>query len=230
TSIMKQAHQHLSEGNTYYDFINNQINAVVERWNSSHTRQTDPKIIGEAFKKIFEYHKWIQIDDIKPSIDLGLMGQFGENKGLNSESIFKWFTGYSNYTRKNELQNHTAYKSGATYISTEQRKETRVNLIKIFMEFYNDYKETQVISPNLNHYIPVFYRWFKRLKYIELTDKQDVKVAEYEAKLLRNARTVFSTKPDSKESRTIKSIFYDAFKLAADNNYPIKDQLTNMNL
>ena len=225
---MKQAHQHLSPGNTHYDFINDQINNLVERWNASHTRQTDPKMIGDAFKRIFEYHKWITIDDIKPAIDLGLMGEYGENKGLNSETIFKWFTGYSNQIRKNELQSHLAYDVKDTFIPHEQRKETRKELIKIFMDFYNEHQKTKVFNPKMNHYIPVFFEWFRKLKYIDITDEKELSIVSFEANSLRNIRTLFSKKPDTKESHTMKMIFIDAFKLAAKNNYEIEKQLTEM--
>ena len=228
---MKQAHQHLSPGNTHYNFINDQINALVERWNESHPtykRPADPKIIGDAFKRIFEYHKWISIDDIQPTIDLGLMGTYGENKGLNSETIFKWFTGYSNAKRKAELENHTAYDVKDTFIPVEQRKETRKELIFTFMEFYHSYQETKVLNPKMNHYYPVFFQWFRNLKYIDITDEKELSVVTYQADALRNIRTLFSVKPDTKETETMKSMFLDAFKLAANNNYPIEQQLNEM--
>lgn len=227
---MKQAHQHLQKGNTYYDLIKSHINTLVERWNASHTRQTDPKIIGEAFKRIFEYHKWISIDDIKPAIDLGLMGKFGENKGLNSETIFKWFTGYSNSIRAQELKSHSAYHTKDTFIPHEQRKQTRKELIEIFMNFYKEYQETQVFSGRMNHYVPVFFQWFRKLKFIDITNKKELSLAESESESLRSMRTLFSKKPDSKETHTMRRIFLDAFKLAANNNYEIEEQLNSLKL
>jgi len=225
---MKQAYQHLNQENTYYDFINDQINKLVDRWNASHTRQTDPKVIGDAFKRIFQYHQWIKVDDIEPTIDMGLMGVYGENKGLNSETIFKWFTGFSAAKRKTELENHTAYAVKDTFISHEQRKQTRIELIEIFMKFYKAYQETGVMNSKINHYLPVFFRWFRKLGYIELTDQQELDVVTFEAQRLRGRRSVLSKKKDTKETRTVKHIFFDAFQLAANNNYPIEGQLNGM--
>ena len=225
---MKQAHQHLNKENTHYQFIKDQIDNLVERWNASHTRQTDPKMIGDAFKRIFEYHKWITIDDIKPAIDLGLMGEYGENKGLNSETIFKWFTGYSNQIRKNELQSHSAYQDRDTFISYEQRKQTKKELIEIFMDFYNEYQKNKIFNPKMNHYIPLFFKWFRKLNYIDLTDEKELSIVSFEADSLRRIRTLFSKKPDTKETYTMKMIFMDAFKLASENNYEIEKQLNEL--
>ena len=156
------------------------------------------------------------------------MGEYGENKGLNSETIFKWFTGYSNQIRKNELQSHSAYQDKDTFISYEQRKQTRKELIEIFMNFYNEYQKTKVFNPKMNHYIPVFFEWFRKLKYIDLTDEKELSIVSFEADSLRRIRTLFSKKPDTKETYTMKMIFMDAFKLASENNYEIEKQLNEM--
>ena len=122
---MKQAYQHLTEGTTYYSHISDMIKKCVDVWNSTHTSKTDIKVIAQVFKTIFKYHHWIKVDEIEPAIDLGLMGEFGENKGLNTETIFNWFKGHSKSQKANELKTHSAYTTESTYISMEQRKETR---------------------------------------------------------------------------------------------------------
>ena len=226
---MKQAYQHLEKGTTHYQFINDQITGLVKKWNMTHTKQTDPKIIGEAFKTIFKYHHWISVDDIEPVIDLGFMGEFGENKGLNNETIFSWFKENSKRTRANEIKNHSAYKTENTFIPDWQRKETRLQLIETFMKFYNEYIETKTYNPDIKPFVPVFFRWFKKLGYIELDEQVEQDMFDYESKALRNMRTIFSKKPDSKNS-TVKDLFKDAFIVAANNNYPIEDQLKSLEL
>ena len=226
---MRQAYSHIEPGSTYYNEVKGYIQKLVKGWNDTHNSKADPQIIFDNCKRIFKYHKWITIDDIEPSIDLGLMGHFGENKGLNSETIFKWFTGYSNSIKQNELKSHSAYQVKDTFISHEQRKETRKALIEIFINFYTEYQETKALNPKMNHYIEVFFRWFRKLNYIDITDEKELQLAESESESLRSMRTLFSRKPDSKETNTMKSIFFEAFKLAANNNYPIEEQLINLN-
>jgi len=227
---MKQAYQHLEKGCTYYNLINDKIQDLVKRWNLSHVKQTDPKVIGEIFKTIFKYHHWIKVDDIEPAIDLGLMGEFGENKGLNSETIFNWFKVLSKRTRENEIKEHSAYQHEKTFISMEQRAETRASLIQTFMNFYDEYKKTKVYNSDMDHYLPVFYRWFKRLGYIIIDKETENKIQTDEALLLRDMRGFFMQKKNKENRRTQKGIFIEAFIIAAENDYPIYNQLKQMNL
>ena len=227
---MKQAYQHLEPGTTYYQFINDQITDLVKRWNLSHVKKTDPKVIGDIFKRIFKYHHWIKIDDMESVIDLGLMGEFGENKGLNSETIFNWFKQHSKRLRENEIKSHGAYHSEGTFISMSQRAETRKVLIETFMSFFDEYKKTRVYDPAMNHYIPIFFRWFKRLKYIEIEEDIETEILADEALLLRDMRSFFMQKKNKGKRQTQKGIFIEAFIIAAENNYPIEEQLKEMEL
>ena len=220
---MKQAYQHLEPSNTHYKFINDQIAGLVKKWNSTHTKQTDPKVIGEAFKTIFKYHRWIAVDDIQTVIDLGLMGHFGENKGLNTETIFSWFKSNSAQKRENLLKNHTAYEKAETFIPIGQRKQTRNESIQVFMKWFNHYKETRELGAEFYHYVPVFFRWFKKLGYIHLDPETEVKMQDEESKALHSLRSKLTRKP--KEHSTVLSIFMEAFKLAVDNNYDILPEL-----
>ena len=226
---MKQAYQHLEPGTTYYQLINNQITGLVKRWNLSHIKQTDPKVIGDIFKTIFKYHHWIKIDDIESVIDLGLMGEFGENKGLNSETIFNWFKQHSKQSRDSEIKSHGAYHTESTFISMNQRKETREALIKKFMEFYNQYQKEKVL-PDMNHYVPVFFRWFKKLGYITLSEEQEMEIHEAEVKANREFRSILTQMKKGPVSKTAKEVFVESFQLAANNNYPIYDQLKQMEI
>jgi len=226
---MRQAYAHIEIGNTYYQELKDKVLNLAKNWNDTHNSKCNPQVIFDDCKRIFKYHKWISIDDIDPAFDLGLMGEFGENKGLNSETIFKWFTGHSKAKSKNELQGHTAYKTETTFISMEQRRKTRDALIDVFMDFFDEYQKTKIYNPLMDHYIPVFYRWFKKLQYITSTEEQDVEIAKTEAMKLSNMRSFLSRKPDQKIN-TQKKIFIENFILAAENNYPIEEQLKKMKL
>ena len=160
---MKQAYQHLQKETTYYNYVSDKIKLCVDKWNSTHNSKADIKVIADIFKTIFKYHHWIKVDDIEPSIDLGLMGEFGENKGLNNETIFNWFKGYIKRQKDNELKNNSAYQTEATFISNEQKEETRLSLIQTFMNFFNEYSRTKVYNSAMDHYLPVFFNWFKNL-------------------------------------------------------------------
>ena len=212
---MKQAYQHLQKGNTYYEFIKAQIDNLTERWNLSHIKKTDPKAIGDIFKTIFKYHHWIKVDDIESVIDLGLMGEFGENKGLNSETIFNWFKQHSKQSRDSEIKSHGAYHNEHTIISMNQRQVTRTALIKKFMEFYDSYQKTKVL-PDMNHYVPVFFRWFKKLGYITLTEAQEMNIHEAEVKANRDLRSILTQMKKGPVSRTAKEVFVESFLLAAE--------------
>ena len=225
---MKQAYQHLEPGNTYYKFINDQITGLVKKWNSAHTKQTDPKIIGEACKTIFKYHRWIGVNDIEHVFDLGLMGHYGENKGLNNETIFFWFKEDSKQTRDNQIKTHAAYEKTNTFIPHDQQKRTRNECIEIFMKWFKHYQETKELGAEFYHYVPVFLRWFRKLGYIDLDIESEVDMHKEESKALCSLRSKLTRK--AKKHDTVLSVFMDAFKLAADNNYDIKPELLNMKL
>ena len=226
---MRQAYAHLEPTASYYSEIESQIKRLVENWNNTHNSKCDFRTIAEDFKRIFKYHKWISIDDIQPAIDLGLMGQFGENKGLNSETIFKWFTGLQKMKSKNELKTHSAYKSEFTIISKDQRAQNRKELISVFMGFLTEYQKSKTLNPSMNQYIPIFFKWFKKLGYIQIDESKENEMREHETKALRDLRTILSRKP-GKKTETLKSIFLESFKLAAENNYPIEEQLNKMKI
>ena len=227
---MKQAFQHINPGTTYYDHITDQIKKTVETWNSTHNSKVDIKVIAKIFLTIFKYHHWIKVSDIEPAIDLGLMGDLGENKGLNTESIFNWFKGYSKRMRDNEIKTHSAYKTESTFISMEQRKETRDSLIQTFMNFYDEYKSTKAYDKEMNHYLPVFFRWFKNLGYITIDEDKEQEMYKQHALMLRDMRSFFMQKEGKQNTITAKTIFIDAFNLAIENNYPIQEQLKQMKL
>jgi uncharacterized LabA/DUF88 family protein len=157
------------------------------------------------------------------------MGEFGENKGLNSETIFNWFKVLSKRTRENEIKDHSAYQHEKTFISMEQRRDTRSALIKKFMEFYDSYKKTKVV-PDMNHYIPVFFRWFKKLKYITLTGAQEIKLQEETVKENQDMRSILASLKTKGKKSSIKLVFIEAFILAANNDYPIYHQLKQIDL
>lgn len=227
---MKQAYQHLTEGTTYYQHITDQISKLINTWNDTHTKQVDPDAIVNIYKTIFKYHHWIKVEDIEPSIDLGLMGEFGENKGLNTETIFNWFKGHSKNEKSNELKTHSAYQTESTYISMEQRKETRASLIQTFMNFYGDYIKTRVYNPEMNHYLPVFYRWFKKLGYIDVSESYEERILNEEVLRLRDLRSFLSKKNVDTPTKTMKIIFMESFNICADNEFPLEEQLKEMNI
>lgn len=225
---MKQAYQHLEPDNTHYQFINDQITGLVKKWNNTHTKQTDPKVIAEAFKTIFKYHRWIAVDDIEPVIDLGLMGHFGENKGLNTETIFTWFKENSKQKRDNQIKTHAAYGKTESFISNNERVKTRKECIVIFMKWYKYYKETMELGAEFYHYIPVFLRWFRSLGYITLTLEQEVAMQKEESNTLHSLRSKLTRK--AKKHDTVLSVFMEAFKMAVKNDYDIEPELLNLKI
>ena len=42
-----------------------------------------------------------------------------------------------------------------------------------FMNFHDEYRETKVYDRNMDHFIPVFFRWFRKLGLINLSDTQE---------------------------------------------------------
>lgn len=225
---MKQAYQHLKPGTSEYNHISDMIKKCVDTWNSTHNSKADIKVIADLFKTIFKYHHWIKVSDIEPSIDLGLMGEFGENKGLNTETIFNWFKSFSQKEKANELKTHSSYIKEPSFIPYEQRKKTRLSLIKIFMEFWDEYKKTKVYNPGMNHYIPVFFTWFKKLGFIIISTEDENEMNKQSTLLLRDLRSFFNQKKGNKSIKTQKKMFIDHFIIAVENDYPIYKMLNEM--
>lgn len=226
---MRQAYQHIEPTNTYYSEIKESILKLAKNWNDTHNSKCDPQVIFDDCKRIFKYHKWISIDDIEPAIDLGLMGEFGENKGLNSETIFKWFTGWSKTKNQNELKSHSAYKTESTFISISQRKETRNALIKAFMNFYSEYRKTKQYNPKMDHFIPVFWRWFKKLGLITISEDEENIMIKAESEKLNSMRVFFSEK-QTKSTKTQKKMFIEMFDMVCGQDIDIELKLNSLSL
>jgi hypothetical protein len=225
---MKQAYQHLSKGNTYYDHVAEMVKKCVDVWNSTHNVKADINVIADIFKTIFKYHHWIKVDDIEPSIELGLMGEFGENKGLNTETIFNWFKGYSRSQKENEIKSHSAYQTKSTFISEEQRKEIRLSLIQTFLNFLEEYKKTKVYNSEMDHYIPVFWRWFKKLGISTITDDDEMRMLVNESERLSDLRSFLERKTTKRESTTVKKIFIETFIEVSGMDIDFETQLKTM--
>lgn len=222
---MKQAYQHINFGTAYYDFIKDQISHLVNTWNSTHAKQADLQTIADACKTIFKYHHWIKVDDIKGAFELGIMGEYGENKGLNNETIFNWFKTASARVKKSNMDSNTAYESKPTFLTPEQRQETRLSLIQTFMNFHDEYKKTKAYDSKMDHYIPAFFRWFKSLGLVTLSDDQEEEMFKAESLKLSDLRSFLSQGKKHKRVETQKSLFIDVFIMICENDYGIENQL-----
>ena len=227
---MKQAYQHIKLGTSYYDFIKDQISTLVNTWNSTHAKQSNLQTIADACKTIFKYHHWIKVDDIKGTFELGLMGEYGENKGLNNETIFTWFKTASARQRKAEVDNKSDYNSEPTYIPHEQKRETRLSLIQSFMNFHDEYKKTKVYDSKMDHFIPVFFRWFKKLGLITLSEDQEDEMFKSESLKLQDMRSFLSQGKKHKRRETQKSLFIEIFIAVCENDHGIETQLKAIKL
>jgi hypothetical protein len=82
----------------------------------------------------------------------------------------------------------------------------------------------------MDHYIPVYYRWFKRLKYITVSDQDEERIIDEESLVLRDLRTFLSAPKSKSKRNTMKSLFIDSFIYAVNNDYPILNDLNSMKL
>ena len=227
---MKQAYQHIEPGTTYYDFIKDQISELVNTWNSTHAKQSDLQTIADACKTIFKYHHWIKVEDIKGTFELGLMGEYGENKGLNNETIFTWFKTASARAKKHNMDTNPEYECKPTFIPEDQRRETRLSLIQTFMNFHDEYCKTKVYNSKIDHYIPAFFRWFKKLGLVSLSDDQEDEMFKDESLKLQDMRSFLSQGKKHKRQETQKSLFIEIFMGVCDQDYGIETQLKSIKL
>ncbi len=227
---MKQAYQHIEPGTTYYNFIKDQISGLVNTWNSTHNKPAILQTIADACKTIFKYHHWIKVEDIKGTFELGLMGEYGENKGLNNETIFTWFKTASARAKKHNMDTHQDYECKPTFIPEDQRKETRLSLVQTFMNFHDEYKKTKVYDSNMDHYIPAFFRWFKSLGLISINDQQEDEMFTQESLKLSDMRSFLSQGKKHKERDTQKKLFIEMFINICENDFGIEDQLKSIKL
>ena len=191
---MNQAYQHIEPGTHHYENIKASVIKLVDQWNSTHIKPSNHQGIFDACKTIFKYHRWISVDNIESIFELGLMGEYGENKGLNSETIFNWFKVSSAMARKDKINHHTAYQtSNEPELSEEQkqakRQEVRTELIEVFMKYYNVFVETGEIDATIKKYYVVFWAWFRKLGLVDITEEEENRLNEVEAKHLRDLRS-----------------------------------------
>lgn len=223
---MNQAYQNIEEGKPRYEEILSLIKELCKRWNGTHTKQSDPHLIADELRRIFSYATWISVDDIKPTFDLGLMGEYGENMGLNAETMYRWFKGNSACGRKEDLKNHVAYQKEDEIITDDQKRATMDSLIEIFMVYYDYYKENKQMKPGINHYVPVFWKWFKKLELIDISDDQENEMDEVESKYLRDLRSKVQGISELKETKN--KLFIKAFKEVIDLGIDIEAQLKSI--
>lgn len=178
---MDQAYKHLKEGSKRYLEINELLKDLILTWNETHKTKSDARVISDAAKRIFEYNHWIMVDDIKPVFDLGLMGKFGENMGLNAETLFRWF---STYSREQREKNKPMEKK--VEISIEQRKKTRNECLKIFKSQLDNFKRSGSLGENGKQYLPLWISWFVKIRYMDYTQDDLKKYRENQLKGFRD--------------------------------------------
>ncbi len=212
---MNQAYQHISPGANYYQYISDLIKELVNRWNGAHSKNmVDPKLVIGEFKSVINYKRNLEVGDIKPAFDLGMMGQYGENFVLDSQTINRWFSGWLKQKIAERLKGAEAYKgSNEPDLSEEQkqakRQEVRAALIETFMEYYNKFAKTGEIDPTIKRYYVVFWSWFRSLGLVDISEDEESRMNEVEAKHLRDLRSKLSS-PELNESKYKK--FIEIFK------------------
>lgn len=212
---MNQAYQHINPGAKHYQLISDLIKDLVNRWNGAHSKNmVDPKFVIGEFKSVIKYNLNITVDDIRPAIDRGMMGQYGENFTLESQTIYRWFSGWLKQKVTERLKGAEAYKgSSEPELSGEQklakRQATRAALIETFMEYYNAFIETGEIDPTIKRYYVVFWDWFRKLGLVDISEDEESRMNEVEAKHLRDLRSKLTT-PELSESKYKK--FIEIFK------------------
>jgi hypothetical protein len=228
---MNQAYQHLKEGTEHYNFIKENIVSLINRWNAVHTKsQSIPDAVIKEFKSVIYYNHNITIDDIKPAIDRGMMGQFGENYILDAQTFYRWFTGLMKQKVNERIKGAEAYKVSNVPDITEEQKQanrqaTRTELIEVFMKYYNFYMEHGEVDGNIKRYYVVFWDWFRKLGLIDISEDEESRMNEVEAKHLRDLRSKLST-PELSQSKYKK--FIEIFKSL--EGLGIEDQLKAIKL
>ncbi len=226
---MKQAYQHIEPGTEHYEFIKGQLQNLIDRWNSVHPKsQVDPNIIAKEFKSVIRYNHNITVDDIRPAIDYGMMGRFGENFILDSQTIYRWFTGWLKQKVNERIKGAEAYKVSSEPEPSEEQKqanrqEIRTELIEVFMKYYNFYLEHDEVDGNIKRYYVVFWSWFRSLGLVDISEEEESRMNEVEAKHLRDLRSKLST-PELSESKYKK--FIEIFKNL--EGLGIEDQLKSI--
>lgn len=192
---MNQAFQNLKEGQPHFKQIKASITELIERWNNSHSKSVaDPESVIKEFKSVIYYNHNLTVDDIKPAIDRGMMGQYGENYNLDAQTFYRWFTGWLKQKVSERIKGAEAYKgSNEPELSEEQkqakRQDVRDELIEVFMNFYNDFVKTGEVSPSIKRYYVVFWIWFRKLGLVDITEEEENRMNEVEAKHLRDLRS-----------------------------------------
>ncbi len=228
---MKQAYQHINPGSKHYEFIKKQLVSLIDRWNAVHPKsQVDPNTISGEFKSVINYNKHITVEDIKPAIDRGMMGQYGENYVLDSQAIYRWFSGWLKQKVTERLKAADAYKgSSEPELSEEQkqakRQEVRTELIEIFMNYHDRFIEIGEVDQTIKRYYVVFWDWFRKLGLVDISEEEESRMNEVEAKHLRDLRSKLST-PELSESKYKK--FIEIFKSL--EGLGIEDQLKSIKL
>ena len=228
---MNQAYQHLKEGTEHYIFIKEIIVALINRWNSVHSKSTvNTDAVIKEFKSVIYYNHNITVDDIKPAIDRGMMGQYGENYILDAQTFYRWFTGWLKQKVNERIKGAEAYKgSNEPQLSEEQkqakRQEVRTELIEVFMNYYNRFVQTGEIDATIKKYYVVFWTWFRKLRLVDISEEEENRMNEVEAKHLRDLRSKLRS-PELSDA--VYKKFIEIFKSL--EGFDIENQLKSIKL
>ena len=228
---MNQAYQHINPGANHYQYISDQIKNLVNRWNGAHSKNmVDPKLVIGEFKTVINYKRNIEDGDIKPAFDLGMMGQYGENFVLDSQTINRWFNGWIKQKIAERIKGADAYKgSNEPELSEEQkqakRQEVRNELIEVFMNYYNRFIQTGEIDATIKKYYVVFWSWFRKLELVDISEEEESQMNEAEAKHLRDLRSKLRS-PELSDA--VYKKFIEIFKSL--EGFDIENQLKSIKL
>jgi len=222
---------HLRSGDAHYQDIQKTILDFVERFNLQNTQQLDQVFVDEV-KNVAKHFPGMTVDDLPKIFDLGIVGAFGEFRRVNSQVIFSWFRGYQDFRRrefqKNNPMGNMNQGSAPSDISEGRMKLNRNALTNYLKTFVEQYKTSGAISPKIEHFTPVFYRWFMSLGYLNLTDDQDRKLRFIEKKTF--GQQLRDRLGGGEKKKSMNDHVVETIKLAVDNGYPIFDDLEKLPL
>lgn len=165
----ESAYKFLKPGSENYETIKNSISNLVNSWNSTHSfSKVNIQTIAELINRILIYNKWITIKDLKIVFEKGLIGEYGVYNNLGADVIFRWFQ--IEREKKSKSIRYQTNQSGSNFISEEQKRQTRKELIETFLGIYRNLKETNEFPDNFSHYSRIFYSWLEKIGVMKFDD------------------------------------------------------------
>jgi len=162
---------HIEKGKPHYETFLEITKDFMHRWNQQYNKKLDQEFMNE-FKRVINYHGWFYFDDLKYFLELGIMGELGEYKGMNIQILNSWFNAFQKRQRKRFAESGKYIQSKPTVLSKEARMENRRLTLQKHQQHIEYYNQNGQLPNDFKHYFILYAKLYVKCKYLNISDDE----------------------------------------------------------